>query len=248
MKRILAVVLVAAFACLGALQAAEEQAAKPVRTLFITGNDVGAHKWRETTPALREQLEKSGRFAVKVSEDPNILESEDALEQYDLLILNYVQLKEPPISDKAKENLLEFVKDGKGLVSFHMSSSSWQDWEAWHDLVGRWWKFGTSGHGPRGVFKAQVVKEHAITRGVPKEFDVDDELYAKLLGEGEIDVLVSAYSDWSKKTEPLVFTLTPGKGRVVNYAFGHDVKALADPVLGRLWVQSAEWAATGDVK
>ena len=61
------------------------------------------------------------------------------------------------------------------------------------------------------------------------DFKTDDELYAKLLGDEPIHVLVEAYSHWSKKTEPLVFCLEYGKGRVVHNAFGHDGKALATP-------------------
>ena len=105
-----------------------------------------------------------------------------------------------------------------------------------------------SGHGPRGVFEAKVVnKEHPITAGM-SSFETDDELYAKLQGTGEINVLVEAYSDWSKKTEPLVFTKTYGKGRVVHNAFGHDGKALSNPNVRKIIARGAEWAATGDVK
>ena len=40
------------------------------RVLVITGRDVAAHNWRETTPVLREHLEKSDKFEVVVSEEP----------------------------------------------------------------------------------------------------------------------------------------------------------------------------------
>jgi hypothetical protein len=61
---------------------------------------------------------------------------------------------------------------------------------------------GTSGHGPRSVFDAKIVKkDHPITQGL-KDFQIFDELYSKLQGDGPIDVLVSAYSDWSEKEEP----------------------------------------------
>ena len=39
---------------------------------------------------------------------------------------------------------------------------------------------GKSGHGPRGVFAAKIADEkHPITAGL-KDFQADDELYAKL--------------------------------------------------------------------
>jgi type 1 glutamine amidotransferase len=91
-----------------------------------------------------------------------------------------------------------------------------------------------------------VDKEHPISKGM-SDFEADDELYAKLLGEGPIHVLVSAYSDWSKKIEPLAFTLSYGKGRVYHHCFGHDVKAVEHAPPARLLVRGCEWAATGNV-
>ena len=97
------------------------------------------------------------------------------------------------------------------------------------------------------VFKANVVdKQHPITAGL-SDFDVDDELYAKLQGDAKIQVLVSADSDWSKVTEPLVFTQNYGKGRVVYNAFGHDRKALMTPNVQKIITRGTEWVATGKV-
>jgi type 1 glutamine amidotransferase len=102
---------------------------------------------------------------------------------------------------------------------------------------------GTSGHGPRGVFRAVVVdKSSPITKGIA-DFDQDDELYAKLQGDAPIHVLVEAKSDWSHATEPLAFTLAYGKGRVFHHTFGHDAKAIGTPEVKKLIVQGTAWAA-----
>ena len=66
------------------------------------------------------------------------------------------------------------------------------------------------------------------------DFEADDELYAKLLGDAPITVLVEADSDWSKKTEPLVFWQDYGKGRVFYNAYGHDGKALSTPEVKKI--------------
>jgi len=63
-----------------------------------------------------------------------------------------------------------------------------------------------------------------------------------------INVLVEADSDWSKKTEPLAFTVEYGKGRVFHEAFGHDVKAVNNPTVQKLIQRGCEWAATGKVQ
>jgi type 1 glutamine amidotransferase len=106
---------------------------------------------------------------------------------------------------------------------------------------------GTSGHGPRSVFTAKIAdQEHPITKGMT-DFETDDELYAKLQGDTPIRVLVEADSDWSKKTEPLVFTLEYGKGRVFHEAFGHDGKAIKHAPVAQIIARGCEWAATGRV-
>jgi len=199
----------------------------------------------ETT---REILVASGRFDVRVCEDPLILESQTALKAYDVIVFTIYSQRVPVISEQAQENLLSFVKGGKGFFVQHLASASFPKWEEFGRLCGRRWVMGTSGHGPRGDIQAKVVaKEHPITAGM-SDFTTNDELYAKLQGTGPIHVLVQADSDWSKATEPLVFTLDYGKGRTVHNAFGHDRKALMSPMVQRIITRGVEWAATGKVE
>jgi type 1 glutamine amidotransferase len=229
---------------------AAEAGKKTISTLIVTGDDVDAHPWRQTTPALRKILEDTKKFKVVVCEDIRILESKEALKGYDLIVMNYYNAHNPnPLGDAGKENLLDFVKSGKGFVPFHLSSASFKDWDEFHKLVGRWWKMGTSGHGPRGKFKVRIAdKDDPITKGL-SDFEADDELYAKLLGESPIHILATADSDFSQKTEPLAFTLSYGQGRVFHHAFGHDAKAVEQPTeVAKLFARGCEWAATGKVE
>jgi len=219
-----------------------------IRVLLITGDDVSAHPWREISETTRQALVDSGKFDVRVCEDPLILESETALKAYDVIVFTIYSQRRPTIPGQAQENLLNFVKGGKGFFVQHLASASFAKWEEFGKLCGRKWVMGRSGHGPRNVFEAKVVdKQHPVTAGMDN-FKIDDELYAKLEGTGDIHVLVAADSDWSKKTEPLVFTLNYGKGRTVHNAFGHDGKALMNPSVQRIIVRGVEWAATGKVE
>ncbi|MBN1489620.1 MAG: ThuA domain-containing protein [Phycisphaerae bacterium] len=213
--------------------------AKPARVLLITGCDVKAHDWRATSPVLREQLEETGKFEVVVSEEPLVLES-SALADYDIILINYFNWNRPGITPKAQKNIIDFVKSGKGFVSFHFSCRAFGDWPEWRNLIGRVWVDG-SGHGPRGKFKVTVAdKDHFITTGLT-DFEADDELYAKLVGDTPIHVLVEAKSDWSGRTEPLAWTLDYGKGRVFNIVLGHDVKALRTPEFKSLFTRGTDW-------
>jgi type 1 glutamine amidotransferase len=217
--------------------------AKP-RILVITGDDVSpAHDWLSCAAATREILKASGAFDVDVVGNAEVLANEANLKDVAVIYLMLYNARTPTLSDKGKENLLDFVRAGKGLVVTHLSSASFKEWPEFKALCGRIWVMGTSGHGPRGVFKAVVVdKASAITKGVG-DFNQDDELYSKLQGDAPIHVLVQAESDWSKQTEPLAFTLDYGKGRVFHHTFGHDVKALSTPEVKALIVQGTSWAA-----
>jgi type 1 glutamine amidotransferase len=198
-------------ASLAAACALGAEAAK-IKLLLITGDDVEpAHNWREVATATREILARSGKFDVKVCEDAAILDSAAALGRYDVVYFSMYNAKTPTLSDQAKENLLGFVKGGKGFVVTHLGSASFKEWTEFQKLCGRYWVMGKSGHGPRSTFKVRVADANdPITKGIT-EFEADDELYAKLQGDAPIHVLLEADSDWSKKVEPLAFTLAYGQ-------------------------------------
>jgi type 1 glutamine amidotransferase len=249
MRRLL---FVSALICIAALSfcIAADATSKPtpIRALLITGDDVSVHPWREISETTRSILVDSKKFDVKVCEDPLILESETALKAYDVIVFTIFSRSIKMLPGQAQENLLNFVKGGKGFFVQHLATASFAKWDEFGKLCGRRWVMGTSGHGPRGVFEAKVVnKEHPITAGM-NNFETDDELYAKLQGTGKINVLVEADSDWSKKTEPLIFTLNYGKGRTVHNAFGHDRKALMTPSVQKIIARGVEYAATGKVE
>jgi type 1 glutamine amidotransferase len=223
--------------------------APKIRVLLVTGDDVSpAHNWREVSGATRDILLGCDRFDVKVCEDAGILEARASLQRYDLVFLALYNAKTPTLSAEAKDNLLNFVKGGKGFAVAHLASASFKEWDEFKKLCGRYWVMGASGHGPRSPFQAKVADpHHPITAGLT-DFQADDELYAKLQGDAPIHVLITADSDWSKRTEPLAFTLEYGRGRVFHEAFGHDAKALANPSVQKLIQRGCEWAATGKVR
>jgi uncharacterized protein len=223
------------------LQAADGPA--KTRVLLITGDEVASHDWLSCAVATRDVLLESGQFTVDVTGSAEVLAKADNLKNVDVIYFQMYNAKTPMLSDAGKANLLGFVKGGKGFVVTHLSSASFKDWAEFRALCGRVWVMGNSGHGPRSVFKAKVVDSASpIMKGI-KDFDQDDELYAKLQGDVPIHVLMEADSDWSKKTEPLVFTLDYGKGRVFQHTFGHDAKAINTPEVKTLIVQGTAWAA-----
>lgn len=213
------------------------------RVLLITGDDVSAHDWLTCAVATRDVLQASGQFSVEVVGGAEVLAKPDNLKNIDVIYFLMYNAKTPILSDAGKENLLGFVKGGKGFVVAHLASASFKDWPEFRALCGRVWVMGTSGHGPRGVFKAKAVDAASPIMNGVKDFDQDDELYGKLQGDAPIHVLMQAQSDWSQQVEPLAFTLDYGQGRVFHHTFGHDAKALNSPEVKTLIVQGTAWAA-----
>ena len=221
-------------------------AQEKIKVLVVTGFDVASHQWQESTKLVEAILEKTGRFDVSIRTDKEIFAS-PSLDDYGVVVLSYGFWDEADPSEKAKAGLLNYVKQGGNLVALHFACSSFQDWDEYGVLLGRVWKKGVGGHGPYGEFTVNIKSaEHPITKGMP-DFKTEDELYAKLSGDSEIEVLASAYSDWSKQVEPIVFAKSYGKGRVVQNVLGHGLDSKQNRSYQKLLCRGVEWAATGKV-
>lgn len=226
------------------LLAAEEKPAAPVpvkRVLIVTGCDYPGHKWRETTPVLREAISKDKRLEVSVTEDAKFLASPD-LKKYDAIVLNYMNWQNPGPGADAQENLRKTVEAGTGLVLVHFACGAFQGWPEFVKVAGRVWDPKLRAHDPRGPFHVNVTdQKHPITVGM-KSFSTEDELYTCLIGNMEIQMLATATSKVDQKNYPMAFTLSYGKGRVFHCLLGHDVKALGGEV-GLLYQRGTAWAA-----
>jgi type 1 glutamine amidotransferase len=109
-------------------------------------------------------------------------------------------------------------------------------------------------HGPAQTFQI-VVREpnHPITQGLPPAFmQCEDELYGWLRGPGKnLTVLATAFAPKDKggsgEHEPVLFTVTYGKGRVFFQALGHTAQQLKSVAFIATFQRGAEWAASGKV-
>ena len=236
---------------------------KKIQTLIITGQN--GHDWRGVTPELRRMLEDTGRFEVRVVEEFR----ERVRKRWRRTISSSSTISNAATGslwwgDRANQALLDFVKNGKGLVMYHFSTAAFDGWTEYEKLSGGNWRPNQGHHSPQHDFVVKITdREHPITRGLKAELpQPHDELYANLRWqpEGTYHVLATAWDDHSLYggkarqpipgaglDHPMLWTLQYGQGRVFGNALGHDVPAVRTPTFVATFTRGAEWAATGAV-
>ena len=248
-----------------ALAAAAAAYAAPIRTLILSGQN--NHDWHTTTPYLQQLLNGSGRFDVRLEEEPTGVTA-TTLTNYDLLLVDYQGPRWGPVTEQA---VADFVSSGKGLVVVHGSSYAFSGldilapghvktgrtqppWPAWAEMVGGTWAGNPpqTFHAPRHLFTVKFTDlAHPIARGMHGEFQTVDELYHGMRFLPGAHVIATAYDDpaigGSGKTEPILVTINYGRGRVFYTSLGHEVPAMQEPGFAITLVRGAEWAATGEV-
>lgn len=234
---------------------AAEADKQTLRALIVTGAQHPAHQWEQTTPSLQRALEgRHSRFKITVKTDLEFL-AKKQLHEFDVVVMNYCNWKQPGLSDKAKKNFIDYLKTGGGLSIIHFANGAFHfslpnekksDWPEWRTKIcRRVWDHtkGKSGHDAYGKFRVQVTNlNHPITRGFPS-FETTDELYFRQQGTEPIQVLATARSKVTNQDEPMAFVYSYGKGRVFQTVLGHDVPALRNPWTADLIRRGTLWAA-----
>ncbi len=197
------------------------QAAPVLKVLIVDGQN--NHKWRETTPVLKKELEDSGRFSVDVASTPaagaDMSGFQPNFARYDVILSNY---NGDPWPASTKAAFEQFIRNGGGFVAYHAANNSFPEWKAYNEMigVGGWgnrteasglyvrYKDGqlikdtspgpAGHHGKRLPFQV-IVRDssHPVTKGLPEIWmHAADELYDHLRGPAEnMTVLATAHSD-----------------------------------------------------
>jgi type 1 glutamine amidotransferase len=255
-------------------------AAEPLKTLLIDGQN--NHNWQATTPVLKDILESCGRFHVDVATSPPRGESLENfnpdLSKYDVVVSNFNG--QPPdvrFSAALEQQLVEFVRGGKGLVIVHAANNAFPAWPEFNQMIGLGWRnanYGDrltlndageavrtpkgegpgAGHGPQHAFVVVTRDdEHPITKGLPSEWmHAKDELYHGQRGPAQnMRILATAYSapdkGGTRAHEPMLWVIPYGQGRVFTTVLGHSPEAMQCVGFAFTLQRGTEWAATDKV-
>ena len=111
-----------------------------------------------------------------------------------------------PPSEAFRRAIMARFASGHGAVAMHHALAGWALWPEWSELLGGRFLYQPgevrgraqpdSGYRHDVTYTAQVVADHPVTRGLPREFPVTDELYLAPVFGDDIEPLIRARHDF----------------------------------------------------
>ena len=213
--------------------------------------------------ALKIMGQKTGAYEVTVCTDDYSIFTPEKLRQFDVVCLNnttHLKFNPKEMPERCKA-LMDFVKNGKGIVGVHAGTDNFYDWPEAMEMMGG--KFTGHPWGGGGTWAIKIDEpDHPLTAAFKgKGFKVNDEIYRTdppLYSRSKQRVLMSLdMSDPTTKNAKgvkpsdadtgITWIKTWGKGRIFYCSLGHNNHIFWNPTILQHYLDGIQFAA-GDYK
>ncbi len=221
--------------------------------------------------ALTMLGEKTGAYKAEHSEDPKVFLSEN-LKRFDLVFMvnttgEVLRPRRLPsdenekkavlsLETKLKQNLVDFVKSGKGIAGLHSATDTYKKWKAYNDMMGG----AFAGHPWHMDVPVRLLDpKHPLNKIFEgKGFTIKDEIYQfrdDTANPKDRRMLLALDPTWSgiKKGKrrdnfyPISWVSRYGKGRAFYCSLGHRNEIFYNPVILEHYLAGIQYAL-GDLK
>ena len=200
------------------------------RIMLLTGGKV--HDYRAGAPLIIEAL--ADRFDVvetsKTADLAKLAEGGFAA------VVIYTEHREGELTDDLARTLVNFVRNGGGLLGLHSATVTFTDCPAYMELIGA--RF--TDHSPIMDFAVRITDPDNPVVARCDDFRITDELYL-LADQAEYEPFAVAHYQGVDRV--VGYQRDVGKGRVLYLANGHDVRALGNRHFQRMLERAARLAA-----
>lgn len=208
--------------------------AEPLRVLLVTGG----HDYDNRFHRVLDREE----WQVTVDPHPRAF-SRDMRERFDVVVL-YDMTSD--VDERRRGNFKNFAEAGKGVVVLHHALVGYQDWPWYEALIGAKYLESPEPGWPKSTFqhdvrmRVQIEREHPVTAGLPKVFEIEDETYGGMRIADTNEVLLT--TDAETSNGPLAWVSAYENSRVATIQLGHGPGAFSDANYLRLVKNAVEWA------
>ncbi len=185
---------------------------------------------------------------------PKILDfiGTDSIRNFDAIVF-YDMPEQVLLTEKQKQNFLEFFEEGAPAIFLHHSLLSYREWEEFTEIIGgRYYNksplITEQGDTLQSVYqhdvryKVNIVDdEHPITLGM-EDFEIMDEVYNDYYVKDDVEVLLTTNHPLSG--HKLGWINTFGKSRIVYLINGHGETAYKNPNFPKLLYNAIHWTAS----
>lgn len=221
--------------------------AEPKRVLYVTYSAGYRHDSIPVSAQILRQIgASSGLLDVVATEDLSLISS-SSLRDFDAVF--FFTSGELPVTDSQKQDLLAFVRSGKGFGGVHSATDTFYTWPDYGDLIGA--RF----NGHPWVQSVRIDAEdpdHPAVRALTPAFSILDEIYQfREFSRERVRVLLTldttsvdlSAPGTNPGTEdfPLAWCRRYGEGRVFYTAVGHFESTWRDERFQQMLLQALLW-------